>query len=160
MLLLNTLFSILTVVFAPAEAAMIPVLVPREQLVAANGLFTLTLNGAFALGYALLGPLIVTIAGGPQPLIVIVALLFALAAVFCITLPSDPPAPRERGRAIQAVTEAGQAVTGVFGQLREGVAYIAANRQIAWSLAYLGIAASLIGVVAFSARSSRATRSA
>jgi MFS-type transporter involved in bile tolerance (Atg22 family) len=90
----------------------------------------------------------VTIAGGPQPLIVIVAILFALAAVFCITLPSDPPEPRQRGRAIQAVTEAGQAVTGVFGQLREGVAYIAANRQIAWSLAYLGIAASLIGVVA------------
>ena len=47
-LLLNTLFSIVTVFFAPAEAAMIPVLVPREQLVAANGIFTLTLNGAFA----------------------------------------------------------------------------------------------------------------
>jgi MFS family permease len=147
-LLLNTVFSILTVFFAPAEAAMIPVLVPREQLVAANGLFTLTLNGAFALGYALLGPLIVTIAGSPQPLIVIVASLFALAALFCLTLPKDPPAPRERGRAIQAVTEASQAVTGVFGQLREGIAYIRDNRAIAWSLAYLGIAASLIGVVA------------
>ena len=98
-LLLNTLFSIVTVFFAPAEAAMIPVLVPRDQLVAANGLFTLTLNGAFALGYALLGPLIVTIAGGPAPLIAIVALLFALAAAFCVTLPSDPARPRERGRA-------------------------------------------------------------
>jgi len=128
---------------------MIPVLVPREQLVAANGLFTLTLNGAFALGYALLGPLIVTISGGPQPLIVIVAFLFALAAAFCVTLPKDPPAPREqRARAIQAVTEASQSVTGVFGQLSEGVVYIRNNRAIAWSLAYLGIAASLIGVVA------------
>jgi MFS family permease len=147
-LLLNTGFSILTVFFAPAEAAMIPLLVPREQLVAANGLFTLTLNGAFALGYALLGPLIVTISGGPQPLIVIVAFLFALAAAFCLTLPKDPPAPREKGRALQAVTEATHSVTGVFGQLREGVAYIGENRPIAWSLAYLGIAASLIGVVA------------
>ena len=147
-LLLNTLFSILTVFFAPAEAAMIPVLVPREQLVAANGLFTLTLNGAFALGYALLGPLIVTISGSPEPLIVIVALLFALAAAFCVTLPKDPPAPRERPRAIQAVSEASHAVTGVFGQLGEGIAYIRDNRAIAWSLAYLGIAASLIGVVA------------
>jgi len=127
---------------------MIPVLVPRDQLVAANGLFTLTLNGAFALGYALLGPLIVTISGGPQPLIIIVAFLFALAAAFCLTLPKDPPAPRERARGIQAVTEASQAVGGVFGQLREGVVYIRDNRPIAWSLAYLGIAASLIGVVA------------
>ncbi len=147
-LLLNTVFSIVTVFFAPAEAAMIPVLVPREQLVAANGLFTLTLNGAFALGYALLGPLIVTIAGGPQPLIVIVAFLFALAAGLCATLPADPAAPHERARALAAVTEASHAVTGVFGQLREGVVYIRDNLAIAWSLAYLGISASLIGVVA------------
>jgi MFS family permease len=147
-LLLNTVFSIVTVFFAPAEAAMIPVLVPREQLVAANGLFTLTLNGAFALGYALLGPLVVTLSGGPEPVIIIVAILFALAAVFCAVLPADPPAPRVRGRAIEAVTEAGHVVTGVFGQLREGIAYIRDNPATAWSLAYLGISASLIGVVA------------
>ena len=147
-LLLNTVFSIVTVFFAPAEAAMIPVLVPREQLVAANGLFTLTLNGAFALGYALLGPLIVTIGGGPQPLIVIVVFLFALAAALCATLPADPPEPQQRPRAREAVSEASHAVTGVFGQLREGVSYIRDNRAIAWSLAYLGISASLIGVVA------------
>jgi MFS family permease len=147
-LILNTVFSIVTVFFAPAEAAMIPVLVPRQQLVAANGLFTLTLNGAFALGYALLGPLIVTLSGGPQPVIILVAILFGLAAVFCAILPADPPAPRERDSARAAVTEASQAVTGVFGQLREGMVYIRDNRATAWSLAYLGISASLIGVVA------------
>jgi MFS family permease len=156
LLLLNTVFSILTVFFAPAEAAMIPVLVPREQLVAANGIFTVTLNGAFALGYALLGPLVVTIAGGPAPLIIFVAVLFGLAAVFCLTLPADPPLPRVPKGAISAVTgavtgvvsETGQAVGGVFGQLREGLAIIRDNRTIAWSLGYLGISASLIGVVA------------
>lgn len=155
-LLLNTLFSILTVFFAPAEAAMIPVLVPREQLVAANGIFTLTLNGAFALGYALLGPLVVTIAGSPAPLIILVTILFALAAVFCLTLPPDPPLARAPKRRIDAVTGAvtgvvsdtGQAVGGVFAQLREGLGIIRDNRPIAWSLAYLGISASLIGVVA------------
>jgi MFS family permease len=152
LLLLNTGFSILTVFFAPAEAAMIPVLVKREQLVAANGIFTLTLNGAFAIGYALLGPLVVTIAGGPQPLIIMVAVLFGLAAIFCLTLPSDPPVKRQGPGAIGAVTEgvreAGQAVSGVFGQLAEGIGYIRDNRTIAWSLAYLGISASLIGVIA------------
>jgi MFS family permease len=147
-LLLNTIFSIVTVFFAPAEAAMIPVLVPREQLVAANGIFTLTLNGAFALGYALLGPLIVTLAGGPQPVIIVVAILFGLAAVLCLTLPADPPVPHSRQRAREAVSEASHAVTGVFGQLREGMTYIRDNPAIAWSLAYLGISASLIGVVA------------
>ena len=34
-----------------------------------------------------------------------------------------------------------------FAQLREGIAFIRANPQISWSLTYLGIAASLIGVL-------------
>ena len=49
-LLLNVVVSTVTVFFAPAELAMIPVLVPRRQLLAANGIFTLTLNAAFAVG--------------------------------------------------------------------------------------------------------------
>jgi MFS family permease len=161
-LLLNTALSTVTVFFAPAEAAMIPVLVPREQLVAANGIFTLTLNGAFAVGFAFLGPLIVTIVGSPEPLVLVVAALFAAAAVFCLTLPSDPPvAHAERtgsrgaaaigavtGAVTGAVSEAGQSMTGVLGQLREGVVYIREHPAIAWSLGYLGISASLIGVVA------------
>ena len=149
-LILNTILSTVTVFFAPAEAAMIPVVVPREQLVAANGIFTLTLNGAFAVGFAFLGPLVVTIMGSPEPLILLVAALFGLAAVFCITLPPDPPVPLATAgrRRLETVSEAGHAVTGVFGQLREGVSYIRAHRAVAWSLAYLGIAASLIGVVA------------
>jgi MFS-type transporter involved in bile tolerance (Atg22 family) len=91
---------------------------------------------------------VVTISGGPEPVIIVVAILFALAAVFCAVLPADPPAPRARGGAIEAVTEAGHVVTGVFGQLREGITYIRDNPATAWSLAYLGISASLIGVVA------------
>lgn len=150
-LILNTILSTVTVFFAPAEAAMIPVVVSREQLVAANGIFTLTLNGAFAVGFAFLGPLVVTIMGSPEPLILLVAGLFGLAAVFCITLPADPPVPEEPApghRRLEEVREAGKAVGGVFGQLKEGVDYIRENRGVAWSLAYLGIAASLIGVVA------------
>ena len=61
--LLNIFISTVTVFFAPAEAAMIPKLLPKRQLLAANGIFTLTLNAAFALGFALLGPLVVKIAG-------------------------------------------------------------------------------------------------
>jgi MFS family permease len=150
-LLLNVLFATATVFFAPAEATMIPVLVPREQLVSANGLFTLTINAAFALGYALLGPLVVTIAGRPEPVILMVAGLFVVAALFCLTLPSDKPSPREsRGRlagVADGVTDAGHAVGGVFDQLREGIAYIRDNRSISWSITYLGIVASLIGIV-------------
>jgi len=146
-LLLNIGFATVTVFFAPAEATMIPFLVPREQLLSANGLFTLTLNGAFALGYALLGPLIVTIAGGPEPVILAVAVLFGIGAVFCFTLPKNPPAAREPQGARVAVAEAGQAVGGTLSQLREGIGYIREHTAIGWTMVYLGIAASLIGVI-------------
>src|SRR5512141_3498390 len=89
-LLLNVAVSTITVFFAPAEAAMIPVLLPRSQLLAANGIFTLTLNAAFALGFALLGPLVVNVAS-PEAVILVVAALYFLAAVFCFTLPPSPP---------------------------------------------------------------------
>jgi MFS family permease len=144
-LLLNVFVSVVTVFFAPAEAAMIPTLVPRAQLVAANGLFTLTLNGAFALGFALLGPLIVTLFG-PERLILTVAVLYLVAAAFCWTLPSSRPA-RVASRGMAAVGEAETAVVRNVEAMGEGVAYIRAHPSISWSLVYLGIAASLVGVI-------------
>ena len=54
--------STVTTFFGPAEASMIPFLVPKKQLLAANGLFTLTMNVAFALGFALFGPFLVAVA--------------------------------------------------------------------------------------------------
>lgn len=146
--LLNITVSTITVFFAPAEAAMIPMLVPRKQLLPANGIFTLTLNAAFALGFTLVGPLIVKIFGAPA-LIIVVAALYFVAAGFCSTLPSAPPASSvvgphgARGR----VREAENAVGSVLTQLGEGLGYIRAHREIRWSLIYLGIAASLVGVL-------------
>ena len=63
--MLNVVVSTITVFFGPAEAAMIPFLVPKKQLLAANGVFTLTLNAAFAIGFALLGPVVVALFGAP-----------------------------------------------------------------------------------------------
>src|SRR3954451_24219072 len=83
-LVLNVVVSTITVFFSPAEAAMIPQVVPRKQLITANGIFTLTLNAAFAIGFALLGPVVVTVAGAPA-LILFVALCYLIAACFCWT---------------------------------------------------------------------------
>jgi len=141
-LLLNIFVSTVTTFFAPAEAAMIPAIVERPQLLAANGIFTLTLNAAFALGFALLGPLVVNVAN-PQALILIVGGLYFLAAVLCFTLPkSPPPEPDAAG-----TPDAGAAAGETFGQLREGLSFIRDHRSITWSLIYLGITASLVGVL-------------
>jgi MFS family permease len=147
-LLLNVLISTVTVFFAPAEASMIPQLVPRRQLVAANGVFTLTLNAAFAVGYALMGSLVVTLVG-PPGLILVVAAFYLVAALFCWWLPPAPPVRNgeEEGAHGLIDDEAGAAMGSVLGQLREGMSFIRGHRSISWSLIYLGIAASLVGVL-------------
>ena len=134
-LLLNIFVSTVTVFFAPAELAMIPTLVPRSQLLAANGIFTLTLNAAFAVGFALLGPLVVNLAG-PEAVIIVVAALYFLAMLFCITLPASPPPPPAETdpHSRLGVGDAEKAVESTFGQLREGFSFIRANRSIGWSL--------------------------
>jgi MFS family permease len=145
-LLLNVLISTVTVFFAPAEAAMIPQVVPRRQLLAANGVFTLTLNAAFALGFALLGPLVVNVAGS-EAVILVVAALYLLAAIFCFTLPPSPPPILETTEGPHPVGETQRAIELTITQLREGLAFIRANRPIGWSLLCLGITASLVGVL-------------
>jgi MFS family permease len=170
--LLMILVSTVTTFFGPAEASMIPFLVPRGQLLAANGLFALTTNAAFALGFALFGPFVIAIAG-PQMLILIVAALYFVAAVFCVILPSSLPPlppppllpsslpfslpaslPASLPSEVSAVTSghavvvAGKAVKGTFGQLVEGITYIREHRNVGWSLSYMGITGALIGILA------------
>jgi hypothetical protein len=73
LLVLNLGISLTTVFLTPAEASMIPRIVPTGQLETAMGIFNLTLQGSFAIGFAFLGPLLVTIAGPSFLLGVVVA---------------------------------------------------------------------------------------
>ena len=68
---------------------------------------------AFAVGFALLGPLVVKVAG-PEVLILTVAILYLVAMVFVITLPSVLPAT--------AGTSSGFAVTTPNGRSRRSSA--------------------------------------
>ena len=59
LLVLNLGISLTTVVLTPAEASMIPRVVPKPQLETAMGVFNITLQASFAVGFAFLGPLLV-----------------------------------------------------------------------------------------------------
>lgn len=143
--LLTIVVATLTTFFAPAEAAMIPILVTKRQLITANGMFIFALQASFVAGFAILGPLFSSLLG-TQLLILVVAALYALAAAMCWVLPTSDPraAPNRAG---EAIGEARGAVAATFSQLREGLAYIGQNRSIFWSLSYLAITASLVGVM-------------
>ena len=96
LLALNLGISLTTVVLTPAEASMIPRIVPKPQLETAMGIFNLTLQGSFAVGFAFLGPLIVTIAG-PSFVLGVVVAFYAAATIATLGLPSAPPVERAPG---------------------------------------------------------------
>lgn len=140
--LINFIVATATAVFAPAELTSIPRIVDRRNLMAANSIFILTINATFAIGFGFLGPLLLGVLG-PTAVYVIVAVMFGLSAAAILPLPSVKP-----DHVAPAVTAAaGQAMRELVGQLAEGVAYVRTHRRIAWSLTYLGVAASLIGVL-------------
>lgn len=141
-LVINLLISTVTAFFAPAELTAIPRLVPRRHLLAANSTFVLSINASFAVGFGFLGPLLLTTAGAGT-VYVVVAVMFGLAALAIVPLPGVPP----ETKAEIGAGEAGRALRAVFDQISEGIAFVRANRPIAWSLAYLGLATSLIGVL-------------
>jgi MFS-type transporter involved in bile tolerance (Atg22 family) len=119
--------------------------VPRNQLLSANGLFTLTMNVAFAAGFALLGPFVVAIAGA-EAVIVIVAALYFVAAGFCWVLPATPPggtAPTPG----DTVADAERAVETMVSEFVEGLKYIRDHHNVGWSLSYLFITGALVGVL-------------
>jgi MFS family permease len=141
-LLINLFIATATAFFAPAELTAIPRIVERRHLMAANSIFVLTINATFAIGFGFLGPSLL-IAGGGNVVFVVVAAMFGLAAAAIVPLPSVPAQRSELPPTETTV----HALRAVVDEVREGIQFVRAHRQIAWSLGYLGIAASLIGVM-------------
>jgi MFS family permease len=139
-LILNFAISTISAFFGPAELVSIPRLLERRHLMAANSIFILTVNATFGIGFGLLGPLLLTTLG-PNAVYVVVAVMFALAALAILPLPHVRPetAPRP--------FDAGRTLTHVVEELREGIEFVRRTPRISWSLRYLGIGASIIGVL-------------
>ena len=138
LLALNLGISLTSVALTPAEGSMIPRVVPRAQLETAMGIFNLTLQASFALGFAFLGPLLVTIAG-PSSVLGVVACLYIAATIACIGLPSAPPIRgQESGR---------EAVMRPLHELREGLRVIRNDREVSRPILHQAAGASVAGVL-------------
>ena len=139
LLILNLGISLTTVILTPAEASMIPRIVPKSELETAMGVFNLTLQASFAVGFAFLGPLLVTIAG-PSFVLGVVVGFYAAATIATLWLPSAPPIARQPGSARRGFHEP-------IDQLHEGLVAISGNREVSRPLLHLAAAASLVGVI-------------
>ena len=139
LLVLNLGISLTSVVLTPAEASMIPRIVPKPQLETAMGIFNLTLQGSFVVGFAFLGPMLVAVAG-PSFVLVVVTAFYAAATVTTLFLPPAPPVTRDPAVGRRTFGEP-------IDQLREGLAAIKGNRELGRPLILLAAATSLVGVI-------------
>ena len=143
--LVNVLVATITVFFVPAEAAMLPTIVRKKDLLVANSLFTFTFNGAFLAGFVLLAPVIIKFFGF-DVLFVLLAAMFAGAAVLCLTLPGtgDVAAGHSLGRAAAglAVKETRRGLSEVWTAFH----FLRSSPLLVWSLVYISIANTLVAV--------------
>lgn len=103
----NFLFSTVGQFFAPAETAMIPVVVSRQRLLQANSLFHLTFTASQLVGLVVLGPLLAKV-GGTDGLFVSMAAAIVLCGALVWPLPArrgvhDPGVPASEQEAVQGV---------------------------------------------------------
>ncbi|MBI3942562.1 MAG: MFS transporter [Chloroflexi bacterium] len=137
--LLTIVFSIIGQFFGPAEAATIPLLVPRKQLLSANAFFSATFNGSVAVGFAILGPLFVRVLG-LDSLWLVIAGLFLLCAILVARLPSG------NGRRTRADTR--YLPEGLLDAVREGWDYLRRNPKLRRATAVSSIAVSVLLMIA------------
>ncbi len=140
--IVNFLVAAITVFFVPAESATIPVIVPKRDLLVANSLFTFTFNGAFLVGFIILAPVIIALAGY-DVLFIVIGAMFAGAALLCLTVPSvAPPVAKDH----LGVRIAGAAVKQTLGGMGEAFAYLRGNQAVVWSLVYIALTYMLVAV--------------
>jgi len=141
-LALNLGVSLMSVALTPAEGSMIPRVVPKAQLEVAMSVFNLTLQASFAIGFAFLGPLMVSIAG-PSFVLGVVTVFYVAASLACFGLPSAPPIEQED-------EDGRRTISDVVRELREGLSVVRREPTISRPILLLATAtsvASLLGVL-------------
>ncbi|MGH2378313.1 MAG: MFS transporter [Candidatus Limnocylindria bacterium] len=138
--IVNFVVASVTIFFVPAEAATIPAIVRRRDLLAANSLFTFTFNGAFLLGFIIIGPIVIALAGF-QALFGLITVMFFAAGLLCLTLPPAEPAKEHLG-----VDVAGEAARRSRRDLGEAISFLRSAPRIAWSLVYVALTYTLIAM--------------
>ena len=112
--------AVITQLYVPSEAPLIPKLIPSDLLVPANSLFSFTYYSSLAVGTVLSGPLLRGL--GPQWIFLFISALFFTAVWNESRLPSQ--AAGVLGFTHIFRYHAGHLVSRVFQELFEGVRYV------------------------------------
>ena len=138
LLVITFLISSVTQFFAPAEQAAIPLLVRRENLMAANALFTTTMMGSLIVGFAIGEPLLSFVANlaGEESRDIFVAGLYIIAAVSGCFIKIKEPKINQSTVAIHPLKD-----------LKEGLSYLWGNRLVRNAMLQLTILYSVFAAL-------------
>ncbi len=135
LIVITFLFSSVGQLFAPAEAASIPALVRREQIMGATSLFMTTVILTLVVGVPA-ATLAIRLVGERAPFY-IAAALFAMAAVFVWQIRTP----------LRAARTSPEATPSLAAELREGIRLIAGNAAIRLGLYQLALALIVVFTV-------------
>jgi MFS family permease len=139
--LVNFLVATVTIFFVPAEAAMIPSIVRKKDLLVANSLFTFTFNGAFLMGFIIVAPIIVSLYGFYVLWFTIIA-MFAIASALCLTLRAAP----KRTEKLVSVEVGKLAVSETRRGIADAFGYLRTTPLVTWALVYIALTYTLVAM--------------
>src|SRR6185437_15369125 len=137
--LVSLLISILFQFFIPAESPMVPLVVKKELLLHANGLFGLAIFGSVLVGYVLSGPLLILLK--PVENVLLFAAMLIIGALFTSFIK-----PYSTKRSLQKQAKLKQ--INVFKSIHQTLAYVRHTKAITHSLFLLSLSQILILILA------------
>jgi MFS family permease len=137
---LTFLMSTLSQFFAPAEAAMIPLLVGEKRLIAANALFSITIVLSQMIGLVFLGPIMARLLR-PGGAFIAISLMYLGAAILVGLLPSDRNQLRPRQAAPSPWHQ-------MWVEFREGLSFIGTQPAIKAAITQLVTIMTLVMIMA------------
>ncbi|HEU0164024.1 MAG TPA: MFS transporter, partial [Thermomicrobiales bacterium] len=129
------LFGMAGQFFAPVEGATIPLVVKRQQLLAANSLFSITNTAAQLVGFAAVGPILVKVLG-IDSLFEITIVLYLVCSLIVLTLPKTPTPPQREDLMHLGL------MNRLWVDLKEGLLFILQDPMLMRAIGYLTIAAT------------------
>jgi MFS family permease len=137
--------SVATQFFVPAEAATIPAIVPKHQLLTANSLFTTTMMASVIFGFALGDPLISQFSLDYIHLPLTALFLLASGALMMVHVPNQASDVGNTNPSNSSSPETVMhSIQRFLAEIQEGVGYIRQNRMVFKAMIRLSILFSTI----------------
>ena len=138
-LYVNTVaFSTFSQFFTPAQVALIPSIVRREQLVTANGVFNFTLMISQFAGLVFVAPTLL-ISLGAEAVFIVTSLLYTVSALAAAALPDI-----ERGKDFQMPFKELRLLASIREEVRRGWSLLRSDPVIGLATAQLTLSATLV----------------